>query len=85
MDPTLVLEQAKRNTVYRSISPTLVEEATSSVEVIEVVLVRLAPPEVHVANFEVAPEVTRRVPIGLVPVVWSSSLVHKPIDGVVFM
>lgn len=59
MDPALVLEQSESDTVYGGIAPTLVEETASSIEMVKVVFVCLAPPEVHIANLKVAPEVAR--------------------------
>lgn len=85
MDPVPVFEQAKSNTMHWCISPPLVKEAASSIQVIEVVLIRLAPPEVHVPDLKIAPEVTRRVSIRLVPVVWPPGLVHHPVEGAVLV
>lgn len=53
----LVFEKAERDTVNGRIAPALVEEATSAVEVVEVVAILLASPEAHVTDFKVGPEV----------------------------
>src|SRR5437762_12921816 len=49
-------------------SSDLVEKATGSVQMVKVVLVRLAPPEPHVGNLKIAPEVAGRVAVRLLVV-----------------
>lgn len=85
MDSILVFEQPECNTVDGRISPTLIEEPASSVEMVEIVLICLTPPEVHVANFKVTPEMARGVAISLVPVVRPSRLVRQPVNGIVLV
>lgn len=79
MNAVLVLEQTKSNTVHRCVSPSLVKEAACPVQMVEVVLIRLTPPKVHIANLKITPKVTRRVPVRLVVVIRPPGLVHQPI------
>lgn len=67
------------------VAPSLVEKATSTVEVVEVIFIRLAAEEAKVRDLEVGPEVARRVAVGLVVVFGSAISVDKPFHGVVFM
>ena len=60
------------------IAPSLVEEASGSVKVIEVVLVRLAAPEIDVCDLKIAPEMTSAVAMGLLVVFRSSLIIDQP-------
>lgn len=71
--------------MHGGISPTLVKETACTVQVVEVVLIFATPPEAHVTNFKVAPEMTRRIAISLVVVIGPPGLVHQPVHGIVFM
>lgn len=57
VDLGLVLEETQGNAVHRSISPSLVEETSGTVQVVEIILVSLAAPKVDVCNLKVTPEV----------------------------
>ena len=85
MDFTSVLKQAQRNRMDRGIPPSLVEEAPCSVQVVEVIFVRLASPKFHIGDLEVGPEMTGRVAVRSLVVVGSPVAVLEPIDGVVLM
>lgn len=80
-----VLEETERDTMHRRITPPLVEETSSTVQVIKVVFIRLTPPEFHVGNFEIAPEMTRRITVGLLVMLGPAKAVGEPIQGVVLM
>lgn len=67
------------------IAPSFIEEASSTIEVLKIVIVCLAPPEFHIGNLKVAPEVACREALGLLIVFGSSKIVNNPFDGVVFM
>lgn len=71
----LVLKQSESDTVNRCVAPSFVEESARAVEVVEIIFVGLAPPEAHIGNLEVTPEVAGRVAVCL-PVVF------RPADGV---
>ena len=58
MNLARILEQTQGDGVYRRISPSLVEESSRPVQVLEVVLIDLASPKLHVRNLEITPEVT---------------------------
>jgi hypothetical protein len=83
VDLALILKQTESNAVYGSITPSLVEETAGSVQVVKVVLVRLAAPKVHVANLKVAPEVAGRVSVGIEVVAGAASLIGDPVQRVV--
>jgi hypothetical protein len=78
-----ILEQPQCDAVNRSVTPSLIEEPAGTVEVVEIVLVCLTPPEGHVCNFKVAPEVARRVTLRLVVVVWPPGVVRYPFHRIV--
>ena len=80
-----VLEESETDTVDGRIAPALIEETTGSVEMVEVVLVCLAPPESHVANFEVAPEMACRVAVRLGVVVRAADAISEPGHGIVLV
>lgn len=71
--------------MHRRITPSLVEEIPSPVQVVEVILIRLAPPEAHVGNLKVRPEVASRVSISLLVMVWPADLIRQPVHGVVLV
>lgn len=49
--------------MHRRIAPSLIEEATSTIQMIEVILIRLTPPEAHICDLEIGPEMACRIPI----------------------
>lgn len=57
MDLVTVFKQGQRNTVDGGVTPSFVKEAAGAVQMVKVVLVRLAAPEGHVGNLKVTPEV----------------------------
>lgn len=67
------------------IAPSLVEEASRTVEVLEIVLVRLAPPELHVSNLKVAPEVAGGEALGLSVVLRPPDVIDNPLDSAVLV
>ena len=75
VDFALVLKQAQRDTMDGRIAPSFVEKAASSVKMVEVVLVHLAPPERHVGNLEVGPEMAGGITVGLFPMIGAACLV----------
>ena len=56
MDFAGIFEKAQGDGMDRGVSPSLVEETSSPIQLGEIVLVRLAAPEFHVGDFEIAPE-----------------------------
>lgn len=79
----LVLKQTQRNTVHGGITPALVEETAGAVEVVKVVRVGLAAPDVQVGNLKVGPEVACGVAVGLVVVLGAAHAVRQPVHGIV--
>lgn len=69
----------------RRITPSFIEESSSAIEVLKIVLVRLAPPEFHIGNFKVTPEVACREALGLFIMLGSSGIINDPFNSVVFM
>jgi hypothetical protein len=58
MDLVFGQENAGADTVDRCVTPSLVEEASILVELVEEILVGLAPPEIEVTDLKVRPEMT---------------------------
>jgi len=85
VDFTSVLKQAQSNGVNRCVAPSLVEEASCSVEVVEVILVRLTSPKLHIRDLEVRPEMTGRVSLRPPVDFGSPCAVLQPVHGVVGM
>lgn len=85
MNLARVLKETQGNTVNGRVTPTLVEEATGAVQVVEIILVRLAAPKVHIANLKVAPKVTCRITIGILGMVGTAGLVRQPVHGAVLV
>lgn len=83
MDFTRILEQSQRDRMHGSVSPSLVEESPGAIQMLEIVLVCLAPPEFHVGNLEIAPEMTRRVAVGLDVMLRPPSAVLQPLARIV--
>lgn len=71
--------------MYRRVTPSLVEEATSTVQMVKVIFIWLAAPEVQIADLEVAPEVTGAVPVRLDVMLGPSGIVGQPPHGVVLV
>ena len=61
----LVFEKTQSDTMNGRITPALVKEAARAVQMGEILLVGLAPPKVHVCDFEIAPEMAGAVTVGL--------------------
>ena len=85
MNPIPILKQPQRNTMHRRISPPLIEEASSPVQMLKVRRIRLASPERQAANLKVAPEMTRAVAVGCGGVRGAVRAVGDPAEGVVGM
>lgn len=85
MNLALVFKQSKSNAVDRGIAPALVEETTSSIKMVEVVLVRLAAKEVHVRDLEITPEMTCRVALRSFVMCWSALIVCEPLNSAVLV
>jgi hypothetical protein len=82
---TLVFEQSQGNTMHGSIAPTFIEEATGTVQVVKELAVFFAPPEVQIANFEVGPEMARRVPICLLVILRPPLMILQPLACIIWM
>lgn len=85
MDLVLVFEETKRDGMHRRVTPSLVEKATCPIQVVEIVLVFLAPPEANICDFEVTPKMARRVAIGLLVMDRPPLCVRQPVHGIVRM
>lgn len=83
MDIPAVFEKTQRDTVDGGITPTLVEETSSTIKMFEILLIRGRSPEIQIRNLEITPEMAGAVAICLFIVIWSSVFVLKPFDGVV--
>ena len=80
MDLALVFKQPQRNTVHRRIPPSLVEETTRSIQVLEVVFVGFGTPKLHVRNLEIAPKMTCAVPVRFYIVFRPPLAIHDPLS-----
>lgn len=85
MNLARVFKETQSDTVNGRVTPALVEEATGAVQVVEIILVGLAAPKVHIANLKVAPEVACRITIGILGVVGTAGLVRQPVHGAVLV
>lgn len=83
MDFARVLEQSQRDRVHGSISPSLIKEPSCAIQMLEILLVCFAPPEFHVGNLEIAPEVARRVALGLHVMLRPPNAVLQPLARIV--
>ena len=87
MNLTLILKQPQRNRMHRRIPPPLIKEPARPIQMVEIILIRLTPPKLHVSDFEIAPEMTRRISIRFFIMFRSALLILQPrsrILGVVF-
>ena len=50
---------------------------------VEIIFIRLAAPEFHIRNFEIAPEVTRGVPVRLEVVIRPPLVIRQPVHRIV--
>jgi hypothetical protein len=80
-----ILKQPQCNTVHGRIAPALVEEPARAIEMVEVVLIRLAAPEIEIRNLKVTPEMASAVAMCLFVVVGSRFAVDEPPHSVVLV
>lgn len=85
MNLARVFEQTQCYTMYRRITPSLVEEPACSVQMIEVILVCLTSPEAQICDFEIGPEMTCRIPVCLHVMLWSSCAISQPLHRMVLV
>lgn len=78
-----IFKQTQSNRVNRRITPSLVEESTSAVQVLEVCLVLVTPEEIQVTDFKVRPEVAGGVTISILGVVRPQLVIRQPFHHVV--
>ena len=71
--------------MYRRITPALVKEPACAIEVVEVVLVRLAAPEIQIRDLEITPEMACAVAVGFLIMVRSCFIVDQPPHRVVLV
>lgn len=83
MNLACILKKTQSNRVNRCITPSLIKESTSTIKVVEISLVGFTAEEVHVTDLEVRPEMAGRVAIGLLVMLRSQLVVHKPFHHVV--
>jgi len=69
------LEESSGNAMHYCVSPALIVETSGSFEVLEILRVCFATPEVHIGDFKITPEVTQTV--------GPSTIVGKEIHGIV--
>lgn len=67
------------------ITPSLIEESSSAIKMIEVILIRLAPPEAHICNLKIGPEMACRVSIRFVVMLWSSCCICHPSHRIILV
>lgn len=64
--------------MYGRISPSLVEESPTPVEMVKVIGIRLAAPELHVGDFEIRPEMACRIPVRNLVMLRPSFAIFQP-------
>lgn len=67
------------------VAPALIEETSSTIQVLEVVVVLLAPEEVQVSNLEVRPEMAGRISVGDLVMLRTDHIIRNPIHHVVLI
>ena len=85
MDLPLILKQPQRNTMHRRIPPSLIEETTRSIQVLEIVFVGFGTPKFHVRNLEIAPKMTRTVPVRFYIMFRPPLAVHDPLSRIILV
>ena len=85
MDLALILKQPQRNAMHRRIPPPLVEETTGSIQVLEVVFIGFGTPKLHVRNLEIAPKMTRAVPVRFDIVFRPSLAIYHPLSRTILV
>ncbi len=85
MDLARILKQRQSNRMHRRIAPPFIKEPSGPIQMIKIILVRLTPPKFHVANLEIAPEMTRRVPVRLVIMLRPPLTIRQPIPRILLM
>lgn len=83
MHLTAVLKQPNSHAMYRCISPPLIEKASCSIKMVEVVFVRLTAPELHIRDLKIAPEMARRIAIRQPIMFGSSRTILQPIHRII--
>jgi len=78
-----IREEANAERVDWRITPALVEEATSTIQVLEVGLILLATEEVQIADLKVGPEVAGGVPVGALSMLGARLIICDPLPHVV--
>ena len=84
MDLARILKQAQSDGVNRCVAPPLVEETPRAIQMLEILFINFTPPEFHICNLEITPEMTCRIPIRLIIMLWPSLAIRQPLLGVVF-
>lgn len=79
----LVFEEPKGDGMNRRIPPSFIEESTSTIQMVEVVLIGLTPPEIHVSDFEITPEMAGGISVCLFVMNRSPLCVCYPVHGIV--
>ena len=85
VDLRLILEKTQGDRVYRRVTPALVEETASAVQVLKVGLISRRPPEAEITDLKVGPEMTGAVAARDLVMTWSSLVVRQPVHSIVFV
>lgn len=71
--------------MHRRVPPPLVEKPARPIQMLEIILIRLAAPEFHVCDFKIAPEMTRAVAVRFKVMIWSPLAVLHPLPRTVLV
>lgn len=71
--------------MHRRIAPSLVEETTRSIQVLEVLFILFGTPKIHIRNLEIAPKVTRAISVGFYVVFRPSLAINDPFSRIVLV
>ena len=85
MDLTLVLKQPQCDTMDRRVPPPFIKETTRSIQVLEIVFIRFGAPKLHVPNLEIAPKMTRAVPVRFYIVFRPPLTIHDPLLRIILV
>lgn len=85
MNFAFIFKETQRNTVHGGITPSFIEKASGTIQMLKIIFVGLTPPEPQVANLEITPEMTRRIPLCLLIMIHPSLLIRQPFHRIIRM
>ena len=68
-----------------SIAPSLIEETTGAIQVVEVRFILIAAEELHITNLEIGPEVARRISLRITSMIRPQLSIRQPLHHIILM